>query len=124
MPNDVLAVYLTFPDEVSAERLARVLVERRLAACVNLLPGARSFYRWQGAVTTEAEVLAVAKTRAERLDALIAAVRELHPFEIPCVVAYPAASGDAAYLDWIRAETSAPEGTDPNAPETDAEREP
>ena len=105
MRDDVLAVYLTFPDEASAEHLARLLVERRLAACVNLMPGARSFYRWQGAVHTDVEVLAVAKTRAGRLDALVAAVREEHPFDLPCVVAYPATGGDAAYLDWVRAET-------------------
>ncbi len=107
MADDVLAVYLTFPDEASAEQLARVLVERRLAACVNVMPGARSCYRWEGAVVTEAEVLAVAKTRAGRLDALVAAVREFHPFDLPCVVAYPSAGGDAAYLDWIRDETRA-----------------
>ena len=111
MRDDVLAVYLTFPDEASAEHLARLLVERRLAACVNLMPGARSFYRWQGAVHTDVEVLAVAKTRAGRLDALVAAVREEHPFDLPCVVAYPAAGGDAAYLDWVRSETRA-EATD------------
>jgi periplasmic divalent cation tolerance protein len=116
MPNDVLAVYLTFPDEATAERLARALVERRLAACVNVLPGARSFYRWRGAVHAEAEVLAVAKTSTPRLDALIAAVRELHPFELPCVVAYPAAGGDGAYLDWVRAETSAAAAEEPLEP--------
>lgn len=107
MSDDVLAVYLTFPDEASAEQLARLLVERRLAACVNLLPGARSFYRWEGTVHADVEVLAVAKTRSGRLGALVAAVREEHPFDLPCVVAYPASGGDAAYLDWVRAETRA-----------------
>ncbi len=125
MRDDVLAVYLTFPDEASAERLARLLVERRLAACVNLMPGARSFYRWQGAVSADVEVLAVAKTRAGRLDALVATVRAEHPFDLPCVVAYPAIGGDDAYLDWVRAETHA-EATDETEtePETDRRGQP
>ncbi len=121
MPNDVLAVYLTFPDEASAEHLARLLVERRLAACVNVVPGARSFYRWKGAVHADVEVLAVAKTRSGRLDALVAAVREEHPFDLPCVVAYPATGGDADYLDWVRAETR-PEAT--GEAETDSRGQP
>ncbi len=109
MDDDVLAVYLTFPDEASAERVARALVERRLAACVNVVPGARSVYRWEGAVQADPEVLAVAKTRATRLAALTAAVQALHPYEVPCVVAYPALGGLEGYLDWVRSETSEPE---------------
>jgi periplasmic divalent cation tolerance protein len=105
MDDDVLAVYLTFPDEATAERLATMLIEQRLAACVNLLPGARSYYRWQGAVTAEVEVVAVAKTRAGRLAALVEAIRAAHPYELPCVVAYPASGGLTGYLDWVRSET-------------------
>ena len=110
--DDVVAVYLTFPDEASAERVARALVERRLAACVNVVPGARSFYRWEGAVQAEPEVLAVAKTRATRLPALTAAAQALHPYEVPCVVAYPALGGLEGYLDWVRSEASDPEPGD------------
>ena len=109
MNDDVLAVYLTFPDEASAERVARALVDRRLAACVNVVPGARSVYRWQGAVQVDPEVLAVAKTQAARLPALTAAVQALHPYEVPCVVAYPALGGLEGYLDWVRSEATGPE---------------
>ncbi len=111
MDDDVVAVYLTFPDEASAERVARALVDRRLAACVNVVPGARSFYRWQGAVQADPEVLAVAKTRASTLPALTAAVQTLHPYEVPCVVAYAALGGLEGYLDWVRSEASGPGST-------------
>jgi periplasmic divalent cation tolerance protein len=105
MGERVVAVYLTFPDEASAERVARVLVEARLAACVNVLPGARSVYRWEGDVLVEPEVVAIAKTTADRVAALAEAVRAAHPFDLPCVVAYPAVAGLEAYLDWVRDET-------------------
>lgn len=118
MDDDVVAVYLTFPDDASAEHVARALVDRRLAACVNVLPGARSFYRWHGAVQADAEVLAVAKTRASRLPGLTAAVQSLHPYEVPCVVAYAALGGLEPYLDWVRSETT---GSGPGGGEGDAD---
>ncbi len=105
MEEHVVAVYLTFPDEASADHVARVLVEARHAACVNVLPGARSVYRWEGSVHVEAEVVAIAKTTAERVPALAEAVRAAHPFDVPCVVAYPAVGGLEAYLEWVRDET-------------------
>lgn len=105
MRDDVVAVYLTFPDEASAERVARQLVEQRLAACVNLLPAARSVYRWEGEVRMEPEVVGIAKTSADRVAALGEAVRAAHPFDVPCVVAYPALTGLAPYLAWVSAET-------------------
>lgn len=105
MQHDVIAVYLTFPDEACAERIARLLVESRLAACVNVFPGARSIFRWDGAVTTEVEVVALAKTSTARLEALTEAVREAHPYQVPCVVAYPALGGEPNYLKWVREET-------------------
>jgi periplasmic divalent cation tolerance protein len=101
----VVGVYLTFPDAATAERVAEALVERRVAACVNLLPGATSVYRWEGRVVREPEVVAWAKTTPDRLGALVGAVEALHPYEVPCVVAYPAVGGAAAYLDWVRRET-------------------
>ncbi len=111
----MVAVYLTFPDEASAERVARVLVEARHAACVNVLPGARSVYRWDGDVHVEAEVVAIAKTTEGRVAALADAVRVEHPFDVPCVVAYPAVGGLESYLEWVRDETRRDEAR-PDAP--------
>jgi periplasmic divalent cation tolerance protein len=103
-PQAVVAAYLTFPDSATAEALASALVDARLAACVNVLPQAMSVYRWDGAVVRAPEVVAVAKTTAGRMTALVAMVEAHHPYDVPCVVAYPAADGLPAFLDWVRAE--------------------
>lgn len=100
----VEVVLLTAPDSEVAARLARALVSEGLAACVNVVPGVRSIYRWQGTLHDDAEVLLVAKTCADRAEAFGARVRELHPYELPEVVRLPVAGGSAAYLDWVRAE--------------------
>lgn len=98
-------VLVTAPDAEVAERLARALVEERLAACVNVIPGVRSIYRWEGAIEEDAELLLLVKTHEARLDALAARVKELHPYALPEVLALAAAGGSAAYLDWIRTES-------------------
>jgi periplasmic divalent cation tolerance protein len=105
-PSDVRVVLVTAPDAATAEVLARALVEERLAACVNVVPGVRSIYRWQGRVEEAAELLLVAKTRADRGAALAARVRELHPYELPEVLELPALGGSEAYLGWVREESS------------------
>lgn len=102
-PNPVVACLLSFPDVETAARIGRALVEEGLAACVNLLGGARSIYRWQGALCDEAEVLAIAKTTAERVSQLTARVVALHPYQVPEVLALPVLDGHAPYLDWVRA---------------------
>jgi len=84
-----------------AERIARALVERRLAACVNVVPGVVSIYRWKGAVEKDEERLLVIKTRAERLEALREALVELHPYEVPELVALRVEAGHAPYLAWL-----------------------
>ena len=84
-----------------ADRLARALVERRLAACVNVVPGVVSHYRWQGELQRDEERLLVIKTRAERIEALRDALRELHPYELPELVAFEITAGSEAYLKWI-----------------------
>jgi periplasmic divalent cation tolerance protein len=99
-------VLLTAPDAASAEGLARALVDERLAACVNVVPGVRSFYRWEGRVEDAAEWLLVVKTRADRTAALAARVRELHSYELPEVLELAVAGGSAAYLDWVGKESS------------------
>jgi periplasmic divalent cation tolerance protein len=103
---ELRVVLLTAPDEEQAERLAHSLVEERLAACVNLVPGVRSVYRWEGRVEAAGEWLLVVKTRADRTEALAARVRELHSYALPEVLELPAVGGSAAYLDWVRKESS------------------
>jgi periplasmic divalent cation tolerance protein len=103
--GEVVALLMTAPDEETGRRIARALVEERLAACVNVLPGVHSIYRWKGAVEESDEVMLVAKTRAERAAALAARVRALHPYELPEVVALPVTDGSRAYLRWVVAES-------------------
>ena len=91
-------VLSTAPDAEVAAMLARTLVERRLAACVNVVPAVRSFYRWKGRVHDEAEVLLVAKTDKERLAGLIDALAAAHPYDCPEIVALPIVEGLPAYL--------------------------
>ncbi len=84
-----------------AERIARALVDERLAACVNVVPGVISVYRWKGIVESENELMLVIKTLAERVDALKWRLLELHPYELPEVVVIPIAGGHAPYLAWL-----------------------
>ncbi len=104
-PASVLIVYCTCPDTTIADALAQALVSERLAACVNVLPGVRSTYRWQGQVESGAEVLLLIKTTSDRLDALSARVATLHPYELPEVIAVEALGGLAPYLDWVAEQT-------------------
>jgi len=87
-----------------AAEIARTLVEERLAACVNIVPGVRSIYRWKGEVCDDAEVLCVIKTRQDRVDALRDRLPALHPYEVPELVVLEVASGHAPYLAWIDAQ--------------------
>lgn len=100
-----LIVFSSCPDLAQAEALASALVDQRLAACVQLVPGVRSFYRWQGAVERSDEVQIVIKTSSDRLPALQQALLALHPYELPELVAVEAAAGLDRYLDWIGAST-------------------
>ncbi|HOI11945.1 MAG TPA: divalent-cation tolerance protein CutA [Myxococcota bacterium] len=86
--------------------MARDLVDSGLAACVNRLPGIRSVYRWQGAVHDDAEELLIVKTSRERVDAVVARVREIHPYEVPEVIALPVEAGSAPYLAWVLEQTA------------------
>lgn len=102
----VFLILSTCPDPDTAQRLARILVEERLAACVSLLPGVLSTYRWLGRVEQASEVQLLAKTPADRRDALMTRLAELHPYELPEILAVETA-GLPAYLDWVAAETRA-----------------
>ena len=96
-------VLSTFPDADKAAQVARVLVEERLAACVNLVPTVRSIYRWQGQIQDDAESLAVIKTTAERYPDLAARLAELHPYDVPEILALALEDGHAKYLAWLAA---------------------
>lgn len=101
----VLVCLCTCPDPDTAARIADTLVAERLAACVNLLPGLRSVYRWQGQVEHADEMLLLIKTTADRLQALQQRILALHPYELPEVIAVEAAGGLPAYLDWVAQQT-------------------
>ena len=101
-----LLVLTNLPDRAAAERLAGILIEQRLAACVNILAPCRSVYRWKGAVQHEEEHPMLIKTTAERYPALEKALRECHPYELPEIIAVPIERGLPAYLDWVGAETN------------------
>ena len=96
-----LLVFCTFPDEATAERVARALVEQRLAACVSR-SAVRSVYRWKEAIEAADEVQLVAKTTREAYPALEAALRALHPYEVPEILAVDTAAGLDAYAAWIQ----------------------
>jgi periplasmic divalent cation tolerance protein len=101
-----LLVFTNLPDRASAERLADLLLEQRLAACVNILAPCRSVYRWKGAVQHDEEHPVLIKTTQERYADLEAAIRANHPYELPEIVAAPIERGLQDYLEWVAAETS------------------
>jgi periplasmic divalent cation tolerance protein len=106
--TEMLLVFSTFATEEDAARVVRALLEERLIACGNLLPGARSLYRWQGEVADEREVVAILKTRKQDWPALLSRLHELHPFEIPECVALRIAAGAPKYLAWLEAALAPP----------------
>lgn len=101
----IVTVYATFPSDSEARRIARTLVEERLAACANLLGACRSIYRWEGAIEEGDETAALFKTRADLADALIARLAELHGYDVPAAVVWPISKALPAYSGWIAAET-------------------
>ena len=103
-----LLVITNLPDRAAAEKLAEALIHKRVAACVNILAPCRSVYRWNGAVQHDEEHPVLIKTTGERYAALEAAIREMHPYELPEIVAVPIERGLPAYLDWVATETTLP----------------
>ena len=104
--SETLLVLTTLPGREAALKLARALVEKRLAACVNILSGCTSIYRWQDNVEQAEEVPLLIKTRAGRYAELEAAIRSLHPYELPEIIAVPVVQGLADYLGWVAEETA------------------
>jgi len=107
--TEALLAFTTFANEDDAVRVSRVLVEERLVACANLLPGARSIYRWEGKLADEREVIVLLKTRKQDWAALLSRLHELHPYDTPELVAVRIAAGAPKYMAWLE-EQLAPDG--------------
>jgi periplasmic divalent cation tolerance protein len=106
MPTDFIVVLISVPSPEVGEHIAAALLEKKLAACVNILPGMTSVYTWKGAVQKDQELMLVVKTRLALFhERLVPAVKALHPYEVPEIIALPLALGSPDYLDWIAAET-------------------
>lgn len=97
----VVSVYALFADGAEAERIARLVVEERLAACANIIAPVRSIYRWQGAVETADEVAAIFKTSDQTADALITRIAGLHSYDVPCIATWPIDKILGSYAEWI-----------------------
>jgi periplasmic divalent cation tolerance protein len=106
MNSDAVVILSTAPSDEVATKVARALVEGGLVACVNIVPGVRSIYRWQGKVCEDAERLLIIKTRPARVDAVIAAIQQHHTYECPEAIALPIVGGSARYLSWVAEMTA------------------
>jgi periplasmic divalent cation tolerance protein len=102
--TDKIFVFSTCPSQEEAERIAMRLVEIRLAACVNILPGARSIYQWQGKVEAASELLLIIKTNRALFPKLRVELERLHSYQVPEVIAFPVVDGSEAYLNWLQRE--------------------
>lgn len=105
--SGIVSVYAVFADADEAARIGRIAVEERLAACVNILAPCRSIYRWQGKIEEAQEVPALFKTRADKAEALIARIAELHGYDVPAAVVWPVEKALTAYAAWVAEETNA-----------------
>ncbi len=110
--NDVVVILVTAPDQQTAETIGRQLLEERLVACVNIVPGIRSMYWWQGVLEDDEEVLMLLKAPKESVQGIAARVKELHPYSVPEVIATEIVCGLAEYLEWVHKETDRPNGDD------------
>lgn len=103
--SEALLILTNLPDTASAQALAQQLVERKLAACVNIMPAVQSVYRWQGVVEQASEVTVLIKSVSSRYPELEDAIKALHPYALPEIIAFPIVAGLPGYLNWITAET-------------------
>jgi len=102
--GEFVFIYTTLPSMAAAEAVSRALVAEKLAACVNIYPGLRSVYEWDGEVTVEEEIAAFIKTRARLVDEAMARLRKLHPYEVPALLVLPILAGNTDYLTWARGQ--------------------
>lgn len=102
--TDKIVVFSTCDSEEQAGRIARELVEQKLAACVNIVPGARSVYRWKGQMEDSAEWLLIIKSRRDLMDKLRSAISKIHTYEVPELLAVPVVDGSESYLAWLDRE--------------------
>lgn len=102
--SEFLSLYVTTPSREVAEKIGRTLVEERLAACVNIIAATHSIYWWKGTIEEATEVVLIAKSRAALFEELEKRISELHPYDCPCIVAWPIAAGHRPYLDWVAQE--------------------
>lgn len=104
--TDVVTLFITTASSEEARKVARALLEKRLAACASIVPGVDSLYWWQGAIEEAQEWLLVVKTRQARVEALVAEVKGLHSYAVPEIIALPVVEGNPDYLAWVRSETA------------------
>ena len=97
-------VYMTAGSKAEAQKIGKALVERRLAACVNILDNMQSIYRWENKIQQDAEVVLIAKTTDSLVPALIDQVKSMHSYDCPCIVSLPILSGYPPFLDWVHAQ--------------------
>jgi periplasmic divalent cation tolerance protein len=100
-----MLIYVTTSSEEEALRIGRAVVEERLAACANILPRITSIFHWDGTLQQENEAVLILKTPEERVDAVVARIKAVHSYSCPCIVTLPVTGGNAAFLNWIEAET-------------------
>lgn len=116
-PVSAIVVVTTVGTEEQADQIARELLRRRQAACVNVVPGLRSLYRWQGKICRDSELLLLIKTLDGDFDGVAATIRELHSYELPEILAFPVGRGEPRFLDWIAASVDKQGGTPDDAEE-------
>jgi len=104
--TEFVLVYAVFPNRAVAEKIARVLLDAKLAACVNILPPMTSLYEWEGKLQTSRETAATIKTRRSLAEKLIETARPLHPYTVPCFLILPVDGGNVTFLDWMRLQTT------------------
>jgi periplasmic divalent cation tolerance protein len=104
--SGAVLVYTTFPSAAAAEDVGRILVEARLAACVNIFPGMMAIFEWEGKMEAASEAAMIVKTRPELTQAVMEEVRKLHPYDTPALFAIDVGAVSAPYMEWIRAQTS------------------
>jgi periplasmic divalent cation tolerance protein len=104
--SDVIVVWVTVPNPSSAESLAKILVERRLAACVNIIPGVKSLYIWEDQMQTDSEEILLIKTKRTLFQDLAQAIQQNHPYSVPEIIASPIVLGSESYLNFVRTHTN------------------